>query len=101
MIVPLGHALLLATALFLLGAVCAATRRNLLLVLVGVEVMLNAAALAFVAGSLHWGRLDGQTFVFFLLAVAAAEVAVGLALLVLCHRRTGSVDSDRYRIMRG
>jgi NADH-quinone oxidoreductase subunit K len=100
-IVPLGHVLLLAVALFLLGAVCAATRRNLLLVLVGVEVMLNAAALAFVAGSLRWGKLDGQAFVLFVLAVAAAEVAVGLALLVYCHGRTGSVDSDRYRAMRG
>lgn len=101
MIVPLSHVLALAVLLFVMGAVCAATRRNLLLVLVGVEVMLNAAALAFVAGSLHWRQLDGQAFVLFLLAVAAAEVAVGLALLVHCHGRTGSVSSDRYSAMEG
>lgn len=101
MIVPLGHVLLLAAALFLLGAVCAAVRRNLLLVLVGVEVMINAAALAFVGGALRWGRLDGQVFVLFLLAVAAAEVAVGLALLVRGYRGTRSVDSDCYRALRG
>ena len=99
MIVPYGHVLFLAVVLFLTGLVCAATRRNLFLVLVGVEVMINAAGLAFVAGSLRWQRLDGQAFVLFLLAVAAAEVAVGLSLLVHGYRRTGSVDSDRYATM--
>ncbi|MBI5015548.1 MAG: NADH-quinone oxidoreductase subunit NuoK [Deltaproteobacteria bacterium] len=98
---PYGHVLLLAVSLFLLGAVSAALRRNLFLVLVGVEVMLNAAGLAFVVAALRWRQPDGQAFVLFLLAVAAAEVAVGLALLVYGHRRTGSVDSDRYTALRG
>jgi NADH-quinone oxidoreductase subunit K len=101
MIVPCGHALLLAVVLFLMGAVCAVTRRNLFLVLVGIEVMINAAGLAFVAGSLQWRRLDGQAFVLFLLAVAAAEAAVGLALLVYGYRRTASVDADRYDLLKG
>jgi NADH-quinone oxidoreductase subunit K len=100
MIVPHGHALLLAVMLFLMGAVSAVTRRNLFLVLVGIEVMLNAAGLAFIVGALRWGELHGQVFVLFLLAVAAAEVAVGLALLVYGHRRTGSVDSDRFAALR-
>lgn len=101
MIVPCGHALSIAALLFLMGAVSVATRRNLFLVLVGVEVMLNAAGLAFIVGALRWHQLEGQAFVLFLLAVAAAEVAVGLALLVYGHRRTGSVDSGRYTSLRG
>ncbi len=101
MIVPYGNVLLLAGILFLMGAACAAARRNLLMILIGVEIMLNAAGIAFVGASLKWQRLDGQAFVLFILAVAAAEVAVGLALIVHLQRRTGSVDADRYNGMRG
>lgn len=100
MIVPAGHALLLALMLFVAGAVAAASHRSLFLVLVGVEVMVNAAGLAFVVGAARWGRPDGQAFTLFLVAVAAAEVAVGLALLVYGHRRTHSASSDRYRALR-
>ncbi len=101
MIVPYGNVLLLAGILFLMGAACAAARRNLLMILIGVEIMLNAAGIAFVGASLKWQRLDGQAFVLFILAVAAAEVAVGLALIVHLQRRTGSVDADRYNEMKG
>ncbi len=101
MIVPYGNVLLLAAILFLMGAACAVARRNLLMILIGVEVMLNAAGLAFVAASLKWQRLDGQAFVLFIFAAAAAEVAVGLALLVYSQRRTGSVDADQYNLMKG
>ncbi len=101
MIVPYGNVLLLAGVLFFLGTVCAAARRNLLMILIGVEIMLNAAGLAFVGASLKWQRLDGQAFVLFILAVAAAEVAVGLALIVYSQQRTGSVDADTYRRMKG
>ncbi len=101
MIVPYGNVLLLAGILFLMGAACAAARRNLLMILIGVEIMLNAAGIAFVGASLKWHRLDGQAFVLFILAVAAAEVAVGLALIVHLQRRTGSVDADRYNEMKG
>jgi NADH-quinone oxidoreductase subunit K len=101
MIVPYNHILILASLLFLMGAACAVARRNLIMILVGVEVMLNAAALAFVAASLRWQQLDGQAFVIFIFAVAAAEVAVGLALIVQAQRSTGSVMADDYRQLKG
>jgi NADH-quinone oxidoreductase subunit K len=101
MIVPYGNVLLLAVILFLLGAVCAITRRNLLMILIGVEIMLNAAGLAFVGASLKWQLLDGQVFVLFIFAVAASEVAVGLALIIYSQRRTGSVNADHYNLMKG
>ena len=101
MIVPYGNVLLLAGILFFSGAVCAVARRNLLMILIGVEIMLNAAGLAFVGASLKWQRLDGQAFVLFILAVAASEVAVGLALIVYSQRRTGSMNADHYNLMKG
>ncbi len=100
-IVPYSHVLVLAAALFLLGAACVVARRNLVMILIGVEVMLNAAGLALVAGSLRWQQLDGQALVLFIMCVAAAEVAVGLALIVYSQRRTGSLDADRYNLMKG
>ena len=84
-----------------MGAGCAVARRNLIMILIGVEVMLSAAGLAFIGASLHWQRLDGQAFVIFIMAVAASEVAVGLALIVYSQRRTGTVDADRYDLMKG
>jgi len=101
MIVPFSHVLFLAVLLFLLGAVCAVARRNLVMILVGVEIMLNAAGLAFVGASLRWEHLDGQVFVIFILTLAAAEVAVGLALIVSSYRRTASVNADRYNLLKG
>jgi NADH-quinone oxidoreductase subunit K len=101
MIVPYGHVLLLAGILFFLGAAGVVARRNLIMILIGVEVMLNAAALAMVGASLRWQQLDGQAFVIFIFAVAAAEVAVGLALILYSQRRTGSVDADFYRLLKG
>ena len=99
MIVPLGHVLSLAALLFLLGAVCVASRRNLFMVIVGVEVMFNAAALALVAGSLYWQNLEGQAFTVFVLAVAAAEVSVGLALLMAVHRLRHSLNPDDFKML--
>jgi NADH-quinone oxidoreductase subunit K len=101
MIVPFSHVLFLAVLLFLLGAVCAVARRNLVMILIGVEIMLNAAGLAFVGASLRWEHLEGQAFVIFILTLAAAEVAVGLALIVSSYRRTGSVNADRYNLLKG
>lgn len=101
MIVPFSHVLFLAVFLFLLGAVCAVARRNLVMILIGVEIMLNAAGLAFVGASLRWEHLEGQVFVIFILTLAAAEVAVGLALIVSSYRRTGSVNADRYNLLKG
>lgn len=99
MMVPLGHVLTLAAFLFLLGAACVASRRNLFMVIIGVEVMLNAAALALVGGSLYWQNLEGQALTVFVLAVAAAEVSVGLALVVYAHRRRRSLNPDDYKML--
>lgn len=101
MIAPYGHVLVLGTILFLLGSVCALARRNLIMILIGVEIMMNAAGIVLVGASLKWGQLDGQVFVLFLLTVAAAEVAVGLALVLHAQRRTGTVDADRHTLMKG
>lgn len=94
MIVPYTHVLILSGLLFLCGAFCAAARRNLIMVLLGLEIMLNAGAIAFVGASLRWQHMDGQIFALFIIAIAAAEVSVGLALIVALHRRSGSVDPD-------
>lgn len=101
MIVPFSHVLFLAILLFILGAACAVVRRNLIMILIGVEIMLNAAGLAFIGASLRWQQLDGQAFVIFILTVAASEVAVGLALVLYSYRRTGSVDANRYNLLKG
>ncbi len=101
MIVPLGHILLLAGLLFSMGLVCILVHRNLIMTLIGVEVMMNAAAIIFVAAALRWQLMQGQAFVIFILAVAAAEVSVGLALAVSVYRRTGSIDPDHYDILKG
>ena len=100
MIVPYGHVLILCGILFSLGLICAIIRRNLIMMLIGVEIMLNAAAILFVAGSLRWHQLEGHVFVLFIMAVAAAEVSLGLALIVYAYRRTDSVDPDTYSVLK-
>jgi NADH-quinone oxidoreductase subunit K len=100
MIVPFGHVLILCGILFLMGIFCAVMRRNLIMILLGVEIMLNAAAIAFVGAALRWQHLEGQVFALFILAVAAAEVSVGLALIVYGYRRTGSFDPGRYNLLK-
>ena len=92
MIVPYSHVVFLASVVFVMGMFCAVTRRNLIMVLLGLEIMLNAASIAFIAGALRWSQLDGHAMVLFIIAVAAAEVSVGLALIVCAYRRTGTVD---------
>jgi NADH-quinone oxidoreductase subunit K len=84
--------LVLAALVFLMGLGCAVGRRNLIMILLGVEVMLNAAGIAFVGASLKWQQMDGQVFALFIMAVAAAEVSVGLALIVALYRRRSSMD---------
>ena len=88
------YGLLLAGVLFSLGLVGVIVRRNLLFILLCVEIMLNAAGLAFVVAGARWGQPDGQVMFIFLLTMAAAEVAVGLALLLLHFGRTKSLDAD-------
>ena len=95
--IPYEWGLLLAGVLFAIGTVGLITRRNLLLVLLCVEVMLNAAGLAFIVAGSRWGQADGQVMFIFLLSMAAAEVAVGLALLLLHFGRTRTLDADAMR----
>ncbi len=94
MIVPFRHVFLLSGLLFVLGMFCTLTRRNLVMILLGVEIMLNAASVAFVGSALRWQQMEGQAFVLFVLVIAATEVCVGLALIVAMYRRTGSIDPD-------
>jgi NADH-quinone oxidoreductase subunit K len=92
--IPYEYGLLLAGILFALGLIGVAVRRNLLFILLCVEVMLNAAGLAFIVAGARWGEPDGQVMFIFLLAMAAAEVAVGLALLLLHFGRKKTLDAD-------
>ena len=100
MIVPFGHVLILAGILFFMGVFCALVRRNLIMIVLGVEIMLNAASIAFVGAALRWQHLEGQVFALFIVAVAAAEVSVGLALIVYAYRKTGSFDPARFNLLK-
>ncbi len=99
--IPLDHVLLLATLLFACGLAGLMSRRNIIFMLLSLEVMLNAAALAFVAAGAHWGQADGQVIFMLILAVAAAEVSVGLGLVLQVQRRLKSLDMDGADRMRG
>jgi NADH-quinone oxidoreductase subunit K len=99
--VPLEHGLILAGVLFVLGLVGVLVRRNVLFVLLSIEVMMNAAGLAFVLAGAHWGQPDGQVMFIFILVMAAAEVSVGLALLLQLYHRFKTLDSDMANKMRG
>jgi len=101
MAVPYEHALILAAVLFGLGMAGVLVRRNLLFVLVSIEIMLNAAGLAFVAGGARWSQPDGQVMFFFILAMAAAEVAVGLPFVLSLSHRLKTLDADAASEMRG
>ena len=101
MIVPFAHVLLFAAALFVMGLGCALARRNLIMILIGVEIMLNAAAVALVGGSAYWRQVDGQVFVVFLMAMTSAEVAISLAMVVYLRRRRGTLEADKFDGMRG
>jgi NADH-quinone oxidoreductase subunit K len=94
MIVALNHVMLLSALLFSLGMFCTLARRNLIMMLLGIEIMLNAAALAFVGASLHWQQMQGQAMVIFILAIAATEVSIGLAAILVVYRRSRSLDPD-------
>ncbi len=87
--------------LFMLGVVGVLTRRNLLIVFMSVELMLNAVNLAFVAFSRHNGMVDGHVFAILVMAVAAAEAAVGLALVILLYRNRLSVHMDDLNLLKG
>jgi NADH-quinone oxidoreductase subunit K len=93
-------ALLLSLALFCIGAVGVFLRRNIITVFMCIELMLNAVNLAFVAFSRSLGELDGQVLVFFVMTVAAAEAAVGLAIVIALQRHKDSLDVDAFSLMK-
>jgi NADH-quinone oxidoreductase subunit K len=95
------HGLFLASALFALGLIGLLVRRNVIFMLMSVEIMLNAAGLAFIVAGSRWQQADGQVMFLFILAMAAAEVAVGLALILQMAQRFKTVDIDLASTMRG
>ncbi len=96
-VVLMQYGLFLAAVLFALGPVGVLVRRNLIFMLMSIEIMLNAAGLAFVVAGSRWGQPDGQVMFIFILAMAAAEVAVGLALILRLYQRLGTLDVDAAR----
>lgn len=99
--VPLEHGLILAATLFSLGLMGVMVRRNIIFILLSLEIMMNATGLAFVMVGAHHGEADGQIMFMLILSVAAAEVAVGLGLVLQVHRRFQSLDIDKASNMNG
>lgn len=95
------NAILLAAILFALGLGGVLIRRNLIFMLMSIEIMLNATGLAFVAGGARWGQPDGQIMFLLVLTLAAAEISVGLALILLLQTRRPTLDSDTGNTLRG
>ena len=96
-----NHFVILSAVLFSIGAVGVLVRRNPLIMFMSIELMLNAANLAFVGFSRYLQSIDGQVFVFLILTVAAAEVAVGLAIIVALFRARETVDVDEANALKG
>ena len=90
--VPLNHYILLSAIIFSIGVIGVLIRRNAIVIFMSVELMLNAVNLLLTAFSVYRGDATGQVFVFFIMALAAAEVAVGLAIIVMIYRNTNSID---------
>ena len=100
-LIPITHGLILAGILFALGVIGLLARRNLLFILMSLEVMVNSAGLAFVVAGSRWGQADGQVMFIFILSMAAAEVSVGLALILQLYHRFQSLDADAASDMKG
>jgi len=99
--IPISHYLIVSGILFSIGLLGLLLRRNLLLILLSVELMLNASNLALIAGSALHGQVEGQITAFFVMVVAAAEVTIGLAIAVLLFRKQDSVDTNEIKWLRG
>jgi len=99
--ITLTHYLVLSAILFAIGVTGVIRRKNLLMLFFSTEIMLNAVNVGFAAISKFYSDLTGQMFAFFIVAVAASEVAVGLGLLVLWYKRTGSIDLETLQKMKG
>ena len=99
--IPLTHGLILAAILFVLGLTGLVIRRNLLFMLISLEIMINAAALAFVLAGSYWGQADVQIMYILAISLAAAEASIGLALLLQLHRRRQNLNIDSVSELRG
>ena len=99
--IPLSHVLILASILFSIGFVGVIVRKNTLFILMSLEVMLNAVGVAFIGAGSAWQQADGQVMFILILTLAAAEVAVGLALLIQMQRRFKSLDIDLLSKLKG
>jgi len=99
--IPMEHGLLLAAALFAVGLFGLLTRRDMLFMLMSLEIMLNSAALAFIVAGSRWANADGQIMFILILTLAAAEASVGLALLISLYRRFKTLDIDAASTMKG
>jgi len=99
--IGLNHYLVLSTILFAIGLVGIMKRKNLLLLFFATEILLNSVNISFAAISHYYGDLTGQMFAFFVIAIAASELAVGLGLLIVWYKRHGTIDLDTMTSMRG
>ncbi len=100
-LIPMSHGLILAGILFTIGLCGVMVRRNFLFMLMGLEIMMNAAALAFVVAGSRWVDPDGQVMFIFILTLAAAEVSIGLAILLQFYHKRGHLDVDSANEMKG
>lgn len=100
MFVPTSYLIALSTALFTIGALGVLVRRNIIIIFMSIELMLNAANLAFVAFARQLQSMDGQVIVFFVMTVAAAEAAVGLALIIAVFRSRETINADDLNLLR-
>ena len=98
---PFEYGLTLAAVLFTLGLISVLVRRNIIFMLISVEIMLNAAGLAFIVAGSRWNQPDGQVMFVFILTMAAAEVSVGLALILQIYHQLKTLDSDAASKMKG
>ncbi|MCD9017621.1 NADH-quinone oxidoreductase subunit NuoK [Parachryseolinea silvisoli] len=99
--VAVEYGLILAGTLFALGLISVLVRRNIIFMLISVEIMLNAAGLAFIVAGARWGQADGQVMFIFIITMAAAEVSVGLALILQIYHQLKTLDSDAADKMKG
>ena len=99
--IPVEYGLTIAAILFTLGLISVLIRRNIIFMLISVEIMLNAAGLAFIVAGAKWGQADGQVMFIFIVTMAAAEVSVGLALILQIYHQLKTLDSDAANKMQG
>lgn len=98
--VPLSWYLILGAILFIIGASAFLIRRNIITIFMSIELMLNAVNLTFIAFASHWHQISGQVFVFFVMVVAAAEAAVGLAIIIAVYRSRETLNVDNVNLLK-